>query len=242
MDPTTGNGSFVPVGTVEEVSELQLPLYNFATCSAQTPNSMGCPWKRFCDTGNVHLRAIVSGHTPPGHAKPLAGPETIAVFRQLTLSEGRAAAVLEIPCYAYYYSGLHQRRQQMGETGEIIKILGVAGDGKKYRFVETVRAHTKRNPDCDDCTAGRCVKTVTRTVERELTPLKRPDQRYAMHALGNEYHQKEVEALENEQTLEAFGIVPELPAETEAGDDSGGAPRTGRRRNRGSDEAGGGGE
>ena len=150
-----------PIGTANEVRALGLPLNVTASCSLQTPTNRGCAYFSRC-----RFREIRDGAQPQGHKKPLAGPENVAVYVQLSKAQGGAADVQFKACFDYYVSGLHQRWRHMVESesddGEVVKLLGVAGNGKTYAMREQVKMHVIKDPNCQACATNTCymMKTV----------------------------------------------------------------------------------
>lgn len=203
MDPTQG-GNPDPVGTLEELASADLNPSQFGSCSKQNRDSIACKWYPICVNGNAHLRAIVHGHQPEGHAKPLQGPEQLAIYRQLSPAEGGEGRILEMPCFMYYASGLHERRKQGGTTGEVVKILGVAGNGKKYTFEDRVRKHKKNDPNCDECAQRRCTQTVIVKDTREIEPFRRIADRFRSRIQAAEIRESVLEEVEREQDFAAF--------------------------------------
>lgn len=212
LELSGSGGSSYPIGTREEILKLKKSPGNFASCSKRDANSgnLGCQWFDECRFRQIRDRA-----TPKGFKEPLQGPETVAVYRELNDAGGHAAAILEVTCEGYYQSGLHSRWEQMKKTGETIKVVGIAGDGKKFRFREQTRAHVKRDPNCDACQQGRCTQTKVEFVDRELTKFPRPSERFSSHAMGMEIRQSIEEDMEREVEAIAFARTsPNDPQES----------------------------
>lgn len=206
MDPTARGGrSFRPVGTLDEITPLRLDQTNVATCSPKTANNLGCSYYEKC-----RFRMIRDGHTFKGAKEPLKGPENIAVYYQLSPAEGGEGTILEMGCYQYYSSGLDDRYKQMEKTGESVKVLGIAGqpgpDGKpkKFKFEQQVKAHAKKNPECDDCLQGKCMQLKRVYDERPISPHPRPRDSFKRFLVGAEIHESAVSEIERSAGEEAF--------------------------------------
>ena len=153
-----------PVGTLEELREAGLRGNEYGSCSERTTSNNGCPWREVCKFKDH--RDAVNGKR---------GPCNCAVLITLSPQEGSASDVREMPCHMYYYSGLHQREQQMDKTGEVIYIVAVEGDGRKFSETQSVKAHKKKDAECEACQSGQvCNKRRFEVLpEREVRPFKR---------------------------------------------------------------------
>lgn len=208
-----GIGGFIyPIGTREETDALGLDPADTGTCSLQKRGNRGCAFY-----GRCRFREIKGGHKPAGHDRALKGPENVAVYVQLSPRDGRAATIHRMPCYDYYVSKLHARWTQMEVTGERIKVLGIAGDGKKYKVMETVKAHAIKDPNCQNCATNTCIihKVVVgpdgKLPETPLDRFKRPDEAFRAMALGQDIGQQIIEDVEREMEREAFDV--QIPAQ-----------------------------
>jgi hypothetical protein len=143
-------GSEKPVGTLEELNQLNIDKTRFGSCSMRTNDNKGCPWFRSCRFREYRDR--VGGKV---------GPLNIGVRIVLSPIDGGASDTKVMPCFDYYGSGLHNRQRQSADTGELIKVIAFEGDGKKVRSRITVRAHPKPVPGCLSCAKGECYRRAT---------------------------------------------------------------------------------
>ena len=119
-----------PVGSLEEVRALGVPTRNIATCSAHAErDNMGCPVWEWCD------RAY-RGTAPQNEIAEYIGPE------------GDTRDVVR-PCFDWV-----KEEVESLENGTLITIKGYAGE--KYYARGSVKRHVERDPDCNDCTKGKC--------------------------------------------------------------------------------------
>lgn len=118
----------VPVGSKAEVEALGVPTRNIATCSARTHDNHGCPMWEFCDREFQGTR-----------------PQNQIVRRTNTAGVRTYAA----PCY-----DIVPREYTANDNGELYEIVG--GEGETYQYRGSRKRHEKRDPDCNDCAAGKC--------------------------------------------------------------------------------------
>lgn len=156
-------GSERPVGTSEELRDNGLDPTRFGSCSPRGNKNKGCAWFNFCRFRDWRDR--VGGKR---------GPMNFVAHVILSAAEGGIADNKEMPCFDYYYSGLYARQRDSVNTGEVIKVIGVEGDGKKYRSRISVRAHPKPVAGCLACAEGKCIKREQKFDEREIQPFPRP--------------------------------------------------------------------
>lgn len=216
-----------PIGTRPEIDALGLPSNTTASCSMQTSDNRGCPWFSKC-----RFRQIRDGHTPPGHTQALKGPENVAVYVQLSQGQGGAADIKFMSCEMYYQSGLHQRWRHMvsdDSSGEVIKVLGIAGDGKKYIQKEQVKKHLIKDPNCPNCATNTCILMTPRVgkdgkaIRVEIPRFPRPNQSLEDIALGAEIS-KEIRAeVERDMEREALNMNDFVPEEEEEAEVESGA-------------------
>ena len=188
------NQEHYPVGTPEEVRAIGGDPLEIPTCSMPSRQNKGCTWFPIC-------RARAFRDRKDGKMGPANG----AVFIQLSDAEGGHADIREVSCFGYFTSGLGARYEQTREPGEIIKILGWEGDGKKYDMRETRRAHEKPEPNCQACAEKKCYAIEEKVVAKELHAFPRPGAAFKGMALG----QKIREQLEEEQEREHDTIMME---------------------------------
>ncbi len=161
------SGSEKPVGTLEELKEAGLSPTQFGSCSPRDNRNKGCAWFNFCRFREWRDR--VNGKK---------GPLNFVAHVALSPAEGGVANNPEMPCFDYYYSGLYARQRDSANTGEVIKVIGVEGDGKKYKSRISVRAHPKPVAGCLACSDGKCIKRESKFHESEITPFARPGQAF----------------------------------------------------------------
>lgn len=210
VDPTRRSGQALrPIGTREEIDRLRLDPTNVATCSPKTNRNLGCGHFSYC-----RFRQIRDGATLKGCTEPLKGPEQIAVYYETSPAQGGESQIFEMPCWQFY-ENLNDRYEQMRKTGDVIKILAIAGqlgkDGKplKFKFESTVRAHAKRDPNCDDCSQGKCIATKKVYDERPINKMPRPHERkeFRNRVIGNEIREQVL--MEQETEMEDAAFDPE---------------------------------
>ena len=125
-----------PVGSLAEVKALGVPTRNIATCSAHTEReNMGCPVYELCDRRFRDTR-------PQNEVGEYVG------------AEGDLRRVVR-PCFDWV-----KEEAESYENGTLITIIGYAGDPYTIRGSE--KKHRERDPNCNDCSAGKCVAYVDR--------------------------------------------------------------------------------
>lgn len=201
-----------PLGTLEETDPLGLDRAGTATCSPQGPGNRGCAFYSKCKFPQIRDRM-----QPPGHKQPLKGPENVAIYAQNPLSQGGDADIKFLPCFDYYVSGLHQRWRDMvnadtpGSNG-VVRILGIAGDGKTYTQREEVKLHEVKNPDCPDCAKNSCIRLKLvrgddgKPIKREIPRFPRPNQSMERLAAGMEISREVQAEIMREMEAEAMGL------------------------------------
>lgn len=211
-----------PIGTLDEIDAVGLPRRITASCSMQTSENRGCPWFSKC-----RFRQIRDGAQPPGHERPLKGPENVAVYVQLAQGQGGAADIKFMSCETYYQSGLHARwRNMIGEegSGEVIKVLGIAGDGKKYIQKEHVKMHKTKDPNCPDCATNTCIRMQVRVDKDGKVPrlpiprFPRPAESLRDLAIGAEISEQIRADVMKDLENEALGIEFDVDTDDEAGE------------------------
>lgn len=116
-----------PVGTPDELEELNLDPRTYFSCSAPSQRNRGCPYHAIC--------------TMEFKDKPGQAPENIGVYRHT--AQGDALKVMAMPCYRLY---MHQR--QWRENGDTIQVIAQAGDlipvHETYEDPRETRTHLGR--------------------------------------------------------------------------------------------------
>jgi len=119
----------VPVGSRERVEALGVPTRNIATCSAHTPDNRGCPMWAICD------RAF-KGDRPHNQ-----------IVRRISSSGG--LRVYHAPCF-----DIVGKEETANDNDELYEVIG--GEGDSYEGRGSVKKHPKRDPNCNDCSQGKC--------------------------------------------------------------------------------------
>lgn len=123
-----------PVGSLEEVRALNVPTRNIATCSERdSAKNFGCPEHPHCD------RAF-RGDRPRNE-----------IVRKI----GRGGDVRTV-CQACFVTVREEINQD--DKGVLVQVIG--GEGDDYEYRGSVKAHIKRDPNCNDCSQGKCDKWV----------------------------------------------------------------------------------
>ena len=112
-----------PHGTLDELKKSNLEPSQYGSCSQRTPTNLGCPHFKVC-------RFHKWKNQEDGHQ----GPLNVLVQIKLRQQEGGYADNREMPCFQYYDSGLYTRQQNQDRTGEHIAVIGVEGDGTKFKY------------------------------------------------------------------------------------------------------------
>jgi hypothetical protein len=143
---------FWPIGTPEEVKELGLDVTSVRTCSTpgqkwveggELMKQVGCEfWHReLAGVGKINClfasKCPAIGKAPGVEAFRGHGPKTVAVFVQLDKEEKLPGQIMPpskimfMPCFTFENS-MRARYESQRETGEIIAVAGVEGDGRTY--------------------------------------------------------------------------------------------------------------
>jgi hypothetical protein len=118
-----------PVGSRQEVEDLGCPTRNISTCSLHTPDNMGCEQFRVCDREWRGTR-----------------PRNEIVQR---ISAAGGVRVTHMPCFA-----IIPKELAANDNGELYEVIG--GEGETYSGRGSVKRHPHRDPDCNDCSLGKC--------------------------------------------------------------------------------------
>jgi len=197
-----------PIGTLPEIKAMGLPPNTTASCSLQMQGNRGCPWFSKC-----RFREIRDGVTPKGHKLPLAGPENVAVYVQLSQGQGGAVDIKMLPCSDYYQSGLHERWRNMENSGEVIKVLGVAGNGREYTMQETRKLHIKKDPNCQACAANNCFMHEAVRAKRPIPRFPRPSESMGQLSAGADIREEVLAEVRAEMEREALHMDESDPLE-----------------------------
>lgn len=190
-----------PHGTLEELAQAKYHPSQYGSCSPRTQTSLGCPWYDICKFRDHRDR--VNGKK---------GPCNIAALVTLSPAENSETDVMESACFEYYYAGLWQREQQMDKTGEVIAIVAVEGDGRTFQQKENVRAHKKKDPECEACQTGQlCMKRKTvLTTARQVKPFQRLFDRAPMAVAANEAREALAKQVETNRLEGALALQNRL--------------------------------
>lgn len=112
-----------PHGTLDELKKFNLDPSQYGSCSQRTPTNLGCPFYRTCRF-----------HKWKNQEEGEKGPLNVVVQIKLRQQEGGHADNREMPCFMYYQSGLATRQGNQDATGEHVAIIGVEGDGTKFKY------------------------------------------------------------------------------------------------------------
>lgn len=118
-----------PVGSRAEVEALGCPLRNIATCSAHTADNMGCHFFGICDRDFRGTR-----------------PQNQIVQR---ISSNGGVRRYHAPCFA-----IVPKEAVASDNQELYEVIG--GEGDTYTGRGSVKRHPKRDPNCNDCSQGKC--------------------------------------------------------------------------------------
>lgn len=122
-----------PVGSKEEVEELQIPTRNISTCSVrQDRENYGCPLWKFCDRS-------FRGNRP-----------RYQVFR--SIKKNGDERISHGPCFDVVQAELNATA-----NGGMVEVLEEYQEGDTYVSRGSVKRHPKRDPNCNDCSDGKCV-------------------------------------------------------------------------------------
>lgn len=122
-----------PVGSRQEVEDMEIPTRNIATCSAHVEGkdgNAGCPMWRNCD------RAY-KGSRPH-----------FEIVRKISGSNGG------VRTYAAECFNIIPKELTANDNGDLYDVIG--GEGDTYLARGSVKRHVKRDPDCNDCAEGKC--------------------------------------------------------------------------------------
>lgn len=119
----------MPVGSRKEVEDLGVPTRNISTCSAHSMDNRGCAFRDICDRDHRDTRPryeIVQKISSSGNIRRYHAPCFMVVPKEASATD----------------------------NGELYEVIG--GEGDTYYGRGSVKRHLKRDPNCNDCTHGRC--------------------------------------------------------------------------------------
>lgn len=121
-----------PVGSLQELKDLEVPTRNIASCSEPEGNkNAGCPVWKYCDRAYRGTR-----------------PQMEVVRKVNRKGQVR---VYEAPCFDTVL-----KESSALENRELYDVIGHEGD--EYTYKGSVKLHEKRDPSCNDCAQGKCEK------------------------------------------------------------------------------------
>jgi hypothetical protein len=124
-----------PVGSRKEVEDLGCPLRNIGTCSQHSPTNMGCDAFNICDRE-------WRGERPKNE-----------VVQRISSSGG--VRIYHAPCFANV-----PKESTANDNQELYEIMAVESDSGEPDVVYigrgSVKRHPKRDPNCNDCSLGKC--------------------------------------------------------------------------------------
>jgi len=207
-----------PLGTIEELQELNLPLNNHGTCARPERGIKGCEKFDSCKFRPIRDGQLEWLETRTRqdfiHGRG-SGPDYIG-FQRKVGSNGAMQGCIML-CQDWYTAGNEDRVRDAARTGDAFGPPRYAGQTLKQRY----RVEPHRNPEtdrdreaaktCPDCKRGECRLTEERVRIVEIPQFLRPNEALKDIIFGNEIEQEMHEEMQRQTNLQAMEAIAPRP-------------------------------